>query len=799
VVLMCALPVPVLGQGAQPGEVPQEPAPAPATLPLARISSEAEAERARISELASSLEGRPELTRMGQALPPLEAEIRERSVALGELLQGRVSSNDLRSFTAYWTDLDGELEDMEERLSSRAEWLDGRLKAVKERSNLWRRSRIDARERSAPRAALTRIDETHTALEQMERRLRALRNDSLDMVSRISARRQDVRARLAAIDVVRRQNLGSLFERQRPPLWAVDLSQHSASGELRDTVRAYSYGTGAVLGYARRHRGLVFGHLLFAVVALWLIFRARGGLPHGARGRAIAHPLAAAVLLASLVGTFLHTNGPRELVLAQSAASLLAYLVVVPPMLSPVLRPLVYGLAAVVLVDVVRNALGVFEIAFRGLLLAESLAGVAALFWLRRPKRLSEIAPLAGHRRWLLLLDLWLRLVLVLFAVAFFAAVLGYTELGSLLVTGAVGSSYFGAQIAAAVWVVEELLEGLARTGDLDRLRSVRDRPQLVLGVWRRYGRLVAVVAWVLLTMSSFGVLELVSDVVGGVLAFSIGYGAVEFSVAELLAFGVTLWISWMLSRLVSFVLGQEVLSRLQLPRGVGFTLTTFTRYTILVIGFLIAMAVLGFSIDRLALVLSALGVGIGFGLQGVVSNFISGIIMLFERPVRVGDRVELEGLTGVVEGVGIRASRVRTFDGADVLVPNNDFITARVTNWTLHDTRRRITLPVGVTYSARPARVLEVLQEVVRDRDELLQYPEPQVLFRGFGDSALDFEIRVWTDSERGWPVVQSDLAVATYDALAAAGIEIPFPQRDLHLRSIDEGVREVFERDRS
>ncbi len=183
---------------------------------------------------------------------------------------------------------------------------------------------------------------------------------------------------------------------------------------------------------------------------------------------------------------------------------------------------------------------------------------------------------------------------------------------------------------------------------------------------------------------------------------------------------------------------------------------------------------------------MGALGVGIGFGLQNVVNNFVSGVILLFERPVRVGDRVQLDDLFGTVTTIGIRASKVRTFEGSDVIVPNGDFISARVTNWTLSDRKRRIILPVRAAYGTKPRRVLEILLQVARAHTEVLEDPAPESLLRSFGTSSLDFELRAWTEGD--FLVVMSDLAVATEEALAAAGIQIPFPQRDLHVRNVAE-----------
>ena len=233
-------------------------------------------------------------------------------------------------------------------------------------------------------------------------------------------------------------------------------------------------------------------------------------------------------------------------------------------------------------------------------------------------------------------------------------------------------------------------------------------------------------------------------------------------------------------------MLDEEVYPRVNLPRGVPFALSTLGRYAILLVGFIVAVGALGFDLDRVTILLGAFGVGIGFGLQNVTNNFVSGLILLFERPVQVGDRVELVDLSGQVKRIGIRATTVRTWDGADVIVPNAMLISDRVINWTLAYRLRRITIPVGVAYGTDPRAVIDLLSEVARGDARICRDPAPIVVFVGFGDSSLDFQVRVWTDQEEDWIAVRSDVAMAAHDAMRDARIEIPFPQRDLHLRSV-------------
>jgi small-conductance mechanosensitive channel len=188
--------------------------------------------------------------------------------------------------------------------------------------------------------------------------------------------------------------------------------------------------------------------------------------------------------------------------------------------------------------------------------------------------------------------------------------------------------------------------------------------------------------------------------------------------------------------------------------------------------------------LTKVTVLVSALGVGIGFGMQSVVNNFISGLILLFERPIHVGDVVELGAVQGVVRRIGIRASVVHTWQGADIIVPNSQLVTEKVTNWMLTDQLRRIDLPVGVNYGAVPQHVIALLEGVARAHPQVLPDPPPRAFFTGYGDSAINFTLFAWPDHFNHWGQVKSDLTAAVYEAVAAAGMSFPFPQREVRVR---------------
>jgi small-conductance mechanosensitive channel len=220
-------------------------------------------------------------------------------------------------------------------------------------------------------------------------------------------------------------------------------------------------------------------------------------------------------------------------------------------------------------------------------------------------------------------------------------------------------------------------------------------------------------------------------------------------------------------------------------------TLLTLTGYLVYTVAILIALGMMGMDYTKLALIAGALSVGIGFGLQNIVSNFISGLILLFERPIRIGDWVVVGGIEGYVRKINIRATVIETFDMAEIIVPNSEFISGQVTNWTLASMVGRVVVPVGVAYGSNTEQVRDILLDVARSHPEVVNNasaPEPSVVFREFGDSSLNFQLRCFLVNVDRRLRVLSDLNFAIDKAFREAGIEIPFPQRDLHVKDWPE-----------
>lgn len=250
-------------------------------------------------------------------------------------------------------------------------------------------------------------------------------------------------------------------------------------------------------------------------------------------------------------------------------------------------------------------------------------------------------------------------------------------------------------------------------------------------------------------------------------------------------------------ARLARSVVRDRILVRTSIDRGLQYALSVGTGYLIFFVGLTIGLQSLGLNLSSIAFLGGAIGLGIGVGLQPVVNNFVSGLILLVERPIKVGDRVEIEQLTGDVVKIAARSTWVRTNDNVVIIVPNSEFTSHRVTNWTANDRRVRITIPVGASYSSDPENIKRLLLQVAAEHPDILADPAPDVMFAGFGDSSLDFELRVWTTNQVRTPhILKSDLYFSIFRIFQRESIEIPFPQRDLHLRSVSMPIRFAQER---
>lgn len=361
------------------------------------------------------------------------------------------------------------------------------------------------------------------------------------------------------------------------------------------------------------------------------------------------------------------------------------------------------------------------------------------------------------------------------------------------LAKGLMVSGFISVVIAIMfLWTVRLINEALTLASDIYQMPE----RQLFFVNFNAVGRqaprffyVFLVIGWFILFARTFYVFNMVTEPMEDFLFDERAIGAYTFSFFSVLAFFAILILASIISKIVSFFASDKTGHPADShgPAGLGSWLLV-VRIFIFVLGLLLAFAVAGIPLDRATFVMGALGVGIGFGLQSLVNNLVSGVILAFEKPLNVGDFVEVKGKPGTVKSIGFRSSLLQTLDGSHLIIPNGELLNDQLVNWTLQKPMRRNDLIVGVAYSSDLERVKAILHSILAENKEILHTPEPVIWATEFGDSGIHLQVYFWTTNLRAGRIAKSELIFAIHKAFRDQGIEIPFPQRDLHIRKDDE-----------
>jgi len=372
-----------------------------------------------------------------------------------------------------------------------------------------------------------------------------------------------------------------------------------------------------------------------------------------------------------------------------------------------------------------------------------------------------------------------------LFIIAFFSNIIGYTNLAIYTIKLSVYLGITTIIMFGFFRIISSVIQASVSVLYLYLPDLVNKYSDLIINKSKKYLSYTMIIIWVLtiLEISEFD--NFTDKFIINLLTSPINIGSLNFNISSLLLFSFVVYLTFIFTKFTKEILEKEILAKSKLKRGMPAAISLGMRSFIVFFGVLISLSVSGMDLSKVSIIMGALSVGIGFGLQNVVNNFISGVILVYEKPIQEGDTVEVDNLIGKVTDMGIRASRVLTYDGAEVVVPNSNLTSNQLINWTLSDNKKRMAVNVGTAYGTDPNKVLEILKKVANEHPNVLNYPEPLPLFEGFGDSSLDFRILFWVHFEEGF-TTKSDIAIGIYNAFAEDGIEIPFPQVDLHVKDI-------------
>jgi small-conductance mechanosensitive channel len=726
--------------------------------------------------------------------------VAQRMVAVDEMPLDLLRRTRREELQQEWQGYRSQLDGWERRLLKISSDFEATRVELEESRELWDRTLEEAEASQAPDALLGRIRGVITSLEATRDDVSAVRDGALTALDTVADIRLEVDRVLEEITASMTGIWQQALTRDGPPLWSVlvGAGRSGEDGEVSDEAARPLDPEPDTVSLERMRRfvqrektrlELTLVLLVGLTVVLLLARRriARDQVEEAVRPRIAAvvqRPFAGALLTTALIAAWLLPGMPlvvRELVNLVVLGSWLRLIRVAAP--GP-LRLGFYAVAALYVADHYGRLLIDDEPWARLYLLAVSTTAAAVgVRALRRDGPLQFMTPRGWGRFFRALVPIGTLLLVA----ASIANIVGAVTFAQLLTRATVTSAAVAAVLFLAVLVLDAVVLLIMQRSSPWLLRTVRDNASRIEGWLLSLVSLGAMLLWTEATLNQFGLRDRVAAWLRDAVAHEWTVGDATISVSKVLTLVLVFIGTLVVSRVLRALLEHDVYPRLELPRGVPNAVSTLVRYAFVALALLLAPLAAGVDFSNLAFIAGGLGVGIGFGLQNIVANFVSGLILAFERPIQVGDTIQAAGHLGNVRSIGVRSSTIRKFDGAEVVVPNSNMVSDVVLNWTLSDMRRRMQLDITVAYGANPHRVLELLREAASSHEDVFEDPAPLALFRGFTDTGLAFRLLFWIPTAKAL-TAPSDVGLAIFDALEREGYDLPIPRQQIDLVQCDD-----------
>jgi potassium efflux system protein len=775
--------------GGPAAAVAQAPA-APRWLPVlpAEIPARAQADAQFIAEAQQRVRAAGDIARFERQLARHAAGVQDLADRSGNAALETLSVNRLETLLRHWKLFDREITRVRGDLARATDALSDDAAELAGRRAVWQATRKQAAD-SAP-ALLQRADELVALASEAETTVAEPVAGMIELGRQGAALSAQVQAAMGNVREKIDDHDRRLLVIDTPPLWTA-LAELDRIGPVQTGLRR-----ALVIEQALAHDHDAVNAMLLPVLAaaasvllplmFWLKRLARRMVADGQASElsmvSLSRPWAAWLVLVALGAVAYDLQGP---LMRQQVVMLLAWvpvLALVRRRLLEVVGPWAYLSAVFYLLNVVASLLTASPPLYRGAMLLLNLLMLGTLAWLALGRRATDVAGdeegsgIVGLARWVL------GAAVLALTVSIGANVVGNVSLAGMLTGAVLDTSYLALAIYVGASVVQALVKVLLARPSL--AHRIGPRAEALFPTIARFWWFALVAAWLIFALQAFRIYRPLMAGLTAVLSYEVHLGVMRFTPGNLVSLVVAGWAAFWIARSIRSLLAEDILPGLSLNKGVSSSVSTLSYYGVLFVGLLMAMAAAGFQVGELALIFGALSVGIGFGLQDVVKNFVAGVILMFERPVQVGDVVELAGMPATVREIGLRATTMTTFDGASVIVPNGLLLADKIFNWTLGGGSRRIHVNISTGYNVTPQQTIELLEKVARSQEGVAFLPPPTALLSGLMPGAMEYNLRAWTRPDADWVSVRSALTVKVRAALDEAGIQVPMPQREFTLR---------------
>lgn len=736
-------------------------------------------------QLASPPENLAEIKAL---LPQVQTQAKKLKTETGALLDNNpIGIEQIRTAQTQWQFLREQVDKPLLEVHKRNALLETALARIKKEEDQWQQLKTQLNTVAVPAEADKSYRKALADIASSRKQLTNTLKDTLAQADLWQTLMDSIEESLLLLQQKEKLLRFSLLSSLQPPIWQLNAEDFRLNDSAIQAVIQQWTLVGHYLAQRPDSAALLIGITIAMLILFWQL-RTRPSyftpLHEGANLRfaLISRPYSTTITISVALALLLYPNAPTPL---PSALTLLLFIPIVRlgiPQLMPQLRPLVWFISLLFVLSRITSSLEAMPTIQRlfAMLCAGVVMGICILSLTQLRTSSDRNTPAWKAFR----IALWLCLLCGL--TALLGNAVGTVPLSQFLVIGVSNSAYFALCMAVVTGISSDLaatvlyLPITARSHLLTRYRL------LVTYYLRRIVALIGLFLWISFVLGQFLIAAPVWQAITTMFGHQFHLGNMSVSLGDVVAVLFTVWFSFQVSNFVRFIFLEDIAPRTQMERGVPLAIATLMHYAIVLLGFLLAINVAGVDMSKIAIMAGALGVGIGIGLQDVVNNFTSGLILLFEHNIKQADIIQCSNVTGRVETIGLRSSIVKTFDGAEVIVPNSQLVSAQVINWTQSDQERRIAIPVGVAYGSNPEQVIKALLAIASRDTNVLKDPPPTAFFLRFGDSSLDFELRAWVSNTDIVSEATSNLCIAIAREFAEHGIDMPFPQRDIYVRSL-------------
>ncbi len=702
----------------------------------------------------------------------------------------------LQTLEREWGMFVSALENEQNTLTGLVQNLEKEKMTLNEMNILWQKTLSSARDEDAPETVIEQINSTLKEIDLIGSSLQSnsdfLQGKLVEISTGLIYSNEILEKIRINIEIASRQ----LLSPDKPPIWK-EFTMAKDTTIIKKRREYISETATLFKSFISNNSFQLKLHIILLVVILFLLVYSFNNLKKYIPGEKDTHvlamqkilkrPVSVTLLIFFLLTYILYQSLPEPMRNINSILILVPVLFILSDIVTGIDKKFVYLPVTAFFLIQIHNLSYEDTLFSRIFLLLIILFGIVSLTHLVRSKVLREIILRSRFGK----IKYWLSLLsLIIFCIAFLSGLFGGAMLAEFLTYSIIKSAALAILLYALSVILISILVTSLQSKGLQHLNFIRQYHEKLQ---KRIVNIITLTSWILWLIFSLSIFTVWDEVWGWirkVLTHSWKVGTLDISIGNVLAFFFIVWLTLWLSRMIRIIVEGEVVPRVKFRRGVPGAISLMIRISVITIGFLLAIAAAGVEMNKLAILLGAFGVGIGFGLQNIFNNLVSGIILAFERPLNEGDIIEVGEHWGTVKQIGIRASTIRTFDGAEVVIPNGNLLSNELINWTLTDQQRRAEVLVGVKYGTDPEQVLRILRDVAGAHEEILKDPRPLALFTEFGESSLNFRLLFWIPLADDRLRIQSEITVAVNKALKNAGIEIPFPQRDLHMRSLDPKI---------